>query len=95
MTKLLTELERRFSIPDGITGAPTGFDQFDELTSGLQAGDLILIAARPSMGKTAFLLSLLLNHLLKKRIHGASSSAWSSLQSKSSCAWFPQWEMWT
>jgi replicative DNA helicase len=66
MTKLLTELERRFNIPDGITGAPTGFDEFDELTSGLQAGDLVLVAARPSMGKTAFLLCLLLNLLLKK-----------------------------
>lgn len=66
MTNLLAELERRFNIPDGITGASTGFDEFDELTSGLQAGDLILIAARPSMGKTAFLLSLLLNLLMKK-----------------------------
>lgn len=66
MTKLLAELERRFNIPDGITGAPTGFDEFDALTSGLQAGDLVLIAARPSMGKTAFLLCLLLNLLLKK-----------------------------
>lgn len=66
MTKLLTELERRFNIPDGITGAPTGFDEFDELTSGLQPGDLVLVAARPSMGKTAFLLCLLLNLLLKK-----------------------------
>lgn len=66
MTNLLAELERRFNIPDGITGASTGFDEFDELTSGLQAGDLILIAARPSMGKTAFLISLLLNLLMKK-----------------------------
>lgn len=66
MVKLLTELERRFNIPDGITGASTGFNEFDVLTSGLQAGDLVLIAARPSMGKTAFLLSLLINHLLKK-----------------------------
>lgn len=66
MTKLLTELERRFNIPDGITGVHTGFDEFDELTSGLQAGDLVLIAARPSMGKTAFLLCLFLNLLMKK-----------------------------
>ncbi|MBP2195027.1 SPI-7-type island replicative DNA helicase [Pantoea cypripedii] len=66
MERLLPELERRCSVPDGITGTPTGFDEFDAMTSGLQAGDLVLIAARPSMGKTAFLISLLMNSLLKK-----------------------------
>ncbi|WP_427167070.1 SPI-7-type island replicative DNA helicase [Citrobacter koseri] len=66
MEKLLTELERRCNVPDGITGTPTGFEDFDAMTSGLQAGDLVLIAARPSMGKTALLISLLLNALMKK-----------------------------
>lgn len=66
LEKLFIELERRCNTPDGITGAPTGFDDFDAMTSGLQAGDLILIAARPSMGKTAFLISLMLNSLIKK-----------------------------
>ena len=66
MEKLLVELERRCNVPDGITGTPTGFDDFDAMTSGLQSGDLVLIAARPSMGKTAFLISMLLNSLLKK-----------------------------
>lgn len=65
MDRLLTELERRCNTPDGITGAATGFSEFDDLTSGLQSGDLVLIAARPSMGKTAFLISLLLNHMMK------------------------------
>lgn len=66
MEKLLPELERRCNVPDGITGTPTGFEEFDAMTSGLQAGDLVLIAARPSMGKTALLISLLLNSLQKK-----------------------------
>ncbi|HEY2454452.1 MAG TPA: SPI-7-type island replicative DNA helicase [Scandinavium sp.] len=66
MEALLNELERRCSSPAGITGAPTGFDALDSMTSGLQAGDLILIAARPSMGKTAFLISLFLNTLLQR-----------------------------
>lgn len=66
MEKLLPELERRCNVPDGITGTPTGFDEFDAMTSGLQTGDLVLIAARPSMGKTALLISLLLNSLQKK-----------------------------
>ena len=41
-----------------ITGVPTGFDDLDKLTSGLQSSDLIIIAGRPSMGKTAFCLNL-------------------------------------
>lgn len=43
---------------DGITGVPTGFAQLDQLLSGLQPSDLIILAARPSMGKTAFALSI-------------------------------------
>ena len=42
----------------GITGLATGFKDLDRLTSGLQASDLILVAARPSMGKTAFTLNI-------------------------------------
>jgi len=41
-----------------ITGVPTGFQRLDELTSGLQPSDLIIIAGRPSMGKTAFALNI-------------------------------------
>lgn len=44
--------------PSAVTGVSTGFDALDEKTSGLQRSDLILIAARPSMGKTAFALNL-------------------------------------
>ncbi|MBT4856446.1 replicative DNA helicase, partial [bacterium] len=42
----------------GITGVPTGFAKLDEFTSGLQRSDLIILAARPSMGKTAIALNL-------------------------------------
>jgi replicative DNA helicase len=41
-----------------VTGIPTGFTKFDELTSGLQSSDLVIVAARPSMGKTAFSLNM-------------------------------------
>ena len=41
-----------------VTGVPTGFEKFDEMTSGLQASDLIIVAARPAMGKTSFCLNL-------------------------------------
>jgi replicative DNA helicase len=43
---------------DGITGVPTGFTQLDQLLSGFQPSDLVIVAARPSMGKTAFALSI-------------------------------------
>ncbi len=43
------------------TGQPTGYNEFDDMTSGLQHGDLIVIAARPSMGKTAFALNIAAN----------------------------------
>ncbi|HEX9614045.1 MAG TPA: replicative DNA helicase [Bacteroidota bacterium] len=45
----------------GVTGVPTGFPELDNLTGGLQTSDLIIIAGRPSQGKTAFALSLAKN----------------------------------
>lgn len=45
----------------GFKGVPTGFIELDEMTTGLQRGDLVIIAGRPSMGKTAFILSLALH----------------------------------
>lgn len=44
--------------PNDITGVPTGFADLDKMTSGLQSGDLIIVAGRPSMGKTAFSLNI-------------------------------------
>ncbi|CAH6335393.1 SPI-7-type island replicative DNA helicase [Pantoea agglomerans] len=66
LEKLAAELERRCQTPDGITGTPTGFNELDAFTSGLQSGDLVLIAARPSMGKTALLINIIVNSLIKK-----------------------------
>jgi len=43
---------------EGITGLPTGYHMLDELTSGFQKGDMVILAARPSMGKTSMLLNL-------------------------------------
>jgi len=44
--------------PSDVTGVPTGYTKIDQMTSGLQSGDLIIIAARPSMGKTALALNI-------------------------------------
>lgn len=56
-----------YSSRGGITGLPTGFKDLDKLTSGLQPSDLILIAARPSMGKTAFVLNIAQNIAIKEK----------------------------
>ena len=45
----------------GLTGVPTGYNKFDDITSGLQASDLVIIAGRPAMGKTSFALSMAKN----------------------------------
>ncbi len=47
--------------PDGLSGVPSGFTALDRITSGWQKSDLVIIAARPSMGKTAFVLSMTRN----------------------------------
>jgi replicative DNA helicase len=52
----ISDLHERGS-PD-VTGVPTGFKDLDRMTAGLQPGDLVIIAARPSMGKTAFALNI-------------------------------------
>ena len=44
-----------------VTGVPTGFTELDEMTTGMHPGDLVLIAARPSMGKTSFVLNIAQN----------------------------------
>ena len=52
------ELDRRAQGGGGLTGVSSGFRELDNLTAGLQKGDLIIIAGRPSMGKTAFALNI-------------------------------------
>ncbi|KGA36307.1 DNA helicase [Pectobacterium brasiliense] len=53
LTLVANRLERNSSIPDGITGTPTGYRELDKETCGLQEADFIILAARPSMGKTS------------------------------------------
>jgi replicative DNA helicase len=52
------KIEQLFEQKRLVTGTPTGFVDLDEMTRGLQAGDLIIIAARPSMGKTSLVLNI-------------------------------------
>lgn len=58
---------------NGLTGLPTGFEDLDNLTSGLHGSDFIILAARPSMGKTAFALNVVQNVAIRaaKKVGGA------------------------
>jgi replicative DNA helicase len=51
-------IETLYGRKERVTGLPTGFDKLDELTSGLQPSDFIIVAGRPSMGKSAFALNV-------------------------------------
>lgn len=61
MTEAIKEIEARKKHKDGLTGVPSGFTALDRVTSGWQKSDLIIIAARPGMGKTAFVVSAMRN----------------------------------
>ena len=56
---------------DGITGVPTGISELDELTNGLQPSDLIILAARPGVGKTSFALTIAANAAIDYNKHVA------------------------
>ncbi len=65
---IINELYKKDTI---ITGLPTGFYELDKLTTGFHKGDLVIIAARPAMGKTSFALSILHNITVKEHIPAA------------------------
>lgn len=58
LAKAIDRIETLFSQDNSIIGAATGFNDFDEMTSGLQPADLIIVAGRPSMGKTTFAMNI-------------------------------------
>ena len=64
LTKAVQRVEEMYKSDAALTGISSGFSNFDEKTSGLQKGDLIIIAGRPSMGKTSFAMNLAENAAL-------------------------------
>ncbi len=58
VVNLMDRVQEMADNPNDITGVPPGFYDLDRMTSGLQAGDLVVLAARPSMGKTAFAINI-------------------------------------
>ncbi|MFT6004055.1 MAG: replicative DNA helicase, partial [Bacteroidia bacterium] len=61
IAKAIKDIEESTADGEGLTGIPTGFTELDRMTSGWQKSDLIILAARPGMGKTAFVLSMARN----------------------------------
>ncbi|HSB70406.1 MAG TPA: replicative DNA helicase [Candidatus Methylomirabilis sp.] len=61
-------IERLYDRKSHVTGVPTGFRKFDEMTAGLQPSDLVVVAGRPSMGKTSFCLNVAEHASIQERI---------------------------
>jgi replicative DNA helicase len=61
LNEAIAQIEKARNQKDGLSGVPSGFTSIDRITSGWQKTDLIIVAARPSMGKTAFVLSMARN----------------------------------
>eukprot|EP00752_Nemacystus_decipiens_P018850 g16906.t1 len=66
LKQAIDRIEELYESDDNITGVTTGFEQLDEKTSGWQKADLVVVAARPSMGKTAFALNMVETALLSQ-----------------------------
>lgn len=62
------KIEQLQAAKGGITGVPTGFVDLDEMTGGFQRGDLVIVAARPSMGKTAWVTGVALQSAIAHRV---------------------------
>ena len=77
----IQQIEEASNREEGLSGVPSGFTKLDRVTSGWQKSDLVIIAARPSMGKTAFVLSMARNIAVEhQRPIGIFSLEMSSLQ---------------
>lgn len=68
ITRSFNKIRRAMDNPRGFTGIETSFVDLDKITSGFQKSDLILLAARPSMGKTALALNMAMNAALKNNV---------------------------
>ncbi|HEX4044980.1 MAG TPA: replicative DNA helicase [Gammaproteobacteria bacterium] len=67
LAKTMDRIDTLFHSNSTVTGLPTGYQDFDEMTSGLQPSDLIIIAGRPSMGKTGLAMNIAEHAALKSR----------------------------
>lgn len=66
LAESVDKIEELFRSGEAVTGVPTGFTKLDQLTTGLQGGELVIVAGRPSMGKTSFSMNIVENAIMKK-----------------------------
>ncbi|HNW45492.1 MAG TPA: replicative DNA helicase, partial [Elusimicrobiales bacterium] len=66
--EVLGRIEKQYSQHSAVTGVPTGFTKLDDMTGGLQKSDLIILAARPSQGKTALALNIAYHACVEKKV---------------------------
>jgi replicative DNA helicase len=69
---LIDKIDDWHSNPDKLRGVPTGFADFDKLTGGLRGGDLIIVAGRPSMGKTTLAINMAENVAMDPNVKGSA-----------------------
>ncbi len=67
LVRAVDRIDTLYQNESAYTGIPTGFNDFDEMTSGLQPSDLVIVAGRPSMGKTTFAMNLVENAAIKSK----------------------------
>ena len=68
ITDTFKSVEKLFERKELVTGVPSGYDEFDKMTAGLQSSDLIILAGRPSMGKTALAMNMVQNAAIHHKI---------------------------
>ncbi len=68
LAKTMDRIDALFHSTDPITGVPSGYHDFDDMTSGLQPSDLIIVAGRPSMGKTTFAMNIAEHVAIKSKL---------------------------
>jgi len=68
LVKAVDRIDALYQDSSAYTGVPTGYNDFDDMTSGLQPADLVIIAGRPSMGKTSFAMNLVENAAIKHKV---------------------------
>ena len=68
LSKTVDKIDHLFNSDGGLTGVSTGFDKFDEMTTGLQEADLVIVAGRPSMGKTTFAMNIVENAAISEKL---------------------------
>ena len=68
LTRTVERIDELFQCDNPITGIPTGFNDFDDMTAGLQPSDLIIVAGRPSMGKTTFAMNIAEHAAIKHKV---------------------------